>query len=406
MPAYGGRSLPNVMASVARALGHPLGEDRLPPLTAPWDPFEGRRADGPVVLTLVDGLGLASLLRAGRARPGTAVESWGSRSVPMTTVFPSSTPVAIESVSSACAPSRHGLTGYRAYLPHFGSVVELLHMAPLGVSRENALAGPDGQVSGVFGTSTVFRAGVRATSLSRDRFENSAFTRAIYDGADYVPYATFSDLAHELRRTLAADTPPRLVLVYWDELDMAMHLRGPSPDLTAFEVDRLSALFSWVARGLPAGRARSTRVLLTADHGLVEARAEAQIAVDADPELLGSIARPPAGDRRAAFFQARDGALEALRSGLVRRLDGRGTVLDVPEAIAAGLFGPPPYHPELSERIGQLIVLPEPPGGVGYRLPGQPPARRLLRGAHGGLHAEEFLIPLVHGSLEELAARP
>ncbi len=406
MPRYDGRSLANVIVTAARALGRELSGElpgELPALDARLDPFGGGRAPGPVVLVLVDGLGLGALLRAGRAHPGTPIAAWAETARPITSVFPTTTTVALTSLSTASAPSQHGVVGHREYLPRFGSVVEILRMTPLGVSQDNSLVGPAWSPSLVAGRPTVFRRGVSATAVSRDRFEGTGFTRLLYDGARYAPYATFADMGRALRAALESAAPDDLVVVYWDELDTALHVRGPDPEITAFEVDRLSALFAWVARGLPPARARSASVLLTADHGLVPAEPSRQLAVEEEAGLLELLARPPAGDRRSAFFVARSGRSEALRSALAERLPVPGRLLEVPSAVEAGLFGPPPYHPELLERIGELLVLPDPPGGVGYRLPGQRPPRRFLAGAHGGLDAEELLVPLVAASLDELA---
>ncbi len=410
VPAYGGRSVPNVTATVVAALGHDLGGTHLPPLAADLDPFRGGRAEGPVVLVLVDGLGYPSLRAAGRAGSGPVAAAWARAARPITTVFPSGTAVALASLSSAAAPAQHGVVGHRQYLPRFGAVVEVLRMSPLGVAAPDALVGPGWSPSDVLGVPTVFRRGVPAVALSRDRFEGTGFTRMIYDGAGYAAYATFADLAFELRRLLGRTDPPPFLLVYWDELDLALHLKGPLDEITGFEVDRLGSLLAWVARGLPPERARATTVLLTADHGLVPANAPDQVHVDRVPELAERLGRPPAGDRRATFFRARSGEEEPLRAALLAHLGSRAIVLRTEEALGAGLFGPPPYHPELADRLGDLVVLPRAPAGLGYTLPGHPPPRRTLQGAHGGLAPEELLVPLLAGPLDRLAdpdaARP
>jgi hypothetical protein len=405
VPSYGGRSLPNVARTVAEAVGHAV-DGPLPRLDTDLDPFEGRRADGTVVLVVVDGLGWGALARSAELDPDGAAAHWSTEARPVSTVFPSSTTVALTSLSTAAAPGQHGVVGHREYLPQFGSVVELLRMSPLGAATENSLVGPAWTPEMVLGVRTIFRRGVPAIALSRDRFEGSGFTRMIYDGATYAPYSTFSGLGHELRRLLEREPPVPFVIVYWDELDMALHRHGPDVGLTAFEVDRLHHLLRWVARGLPPGRARSVRVVLTADHGLVAADPLAQLRVDAQRAVLDRLARPPAGDRRAAFLVPRPGATSDVRHEVERLLAGRGRVLDAAAAIERGLFGPPPHHPELRERVGELLVLPEPPGGVLYYLPGAPPPRSLSVAAHGGLDADELLVPLLARSLVRFAEEP
>ncbi|MCI4361097.1 MAG: hypothetical protein L3J91_05285, partial [Thermoplasmata archaeon] len=108
----------------------------------------------------------------------------------------------------------------------------------------------------------MFRLGLPGVALSRDRFAGSGFTRVLYDGADYVPYATAADMAHELVRLLDGERPPRLIYTYWDELDTIQHLRGPTPELTAFELDRLAHFVAYVRHQLSPSRRKSTSVMI------------------------------------------------------------------------------------------------------------------------------------------------
>ena len=106
IPAYSGRSLPNVVASVVRAVGGPEGGDPplAPPLTPDRDPFAGRRAEGPVLVLLADGLGWTSFdrWRHGGGRPWAA--RWGRRARPITTVFPTTTVPAVPRRKTVGAP--------------------------------------------------------------------------------------------------------------------------------------------------------------------------------------------------------------------------------------------------------------------------------------------------------------
>ena len=90
VPSYGGRSLPNLSATILRAAGGPERDSTAiaPPLDDDLDPFEGRPAEGPVVQLLVDGLGWFDFRRwAERAERGRA-ERWARAARPITTVFP------------------------------------------------------------------------------------------------------------------------------------------------------------------------------------------------------------------------------------------------------------------------------------------------------------------------------
>jgi hypothetical protein len=406
LPAYDGRSLPNLTRTVVETLGAEAPTAALAPLAGSVDPFGGRRAEGPVLLFVVDGLGYNRLrLSAARSR-GAGATAWQRRSVPLTSVFPTTTTVALASLSTASSPSRHGVVGYRQFLPRYGSVVDMLRLSPHGVPLDDALVGPTWSPELVLGTPTIFRAAVRgAVAVSRDRFEARGFTRTIYDGARYVPYAAGSDLAAALVRVLGRSDPPPLVTGYWDELDTVQHLRGPADPAADLELERVAGLLDFVARSVEPSVARRTTVLVTADHGLVPAEPSRQTAFDAEPTIVAELGRPPTGDRRVGLLKARSGAVERLRAALVARVPG-GTVLDAEEAVRTGLFGPPPYHPDLAETVADLVVLVPSPGGITYLLPGRPPSSRQIVGAHGGLEPDELLVPLVAGPLVDFRLPP
>lgn len=406
-PAYEGRSLPNVTSSVVRALGGPLPPAALPPLVGSVDPFRGRRAEGPVLLFVVDGLGYERL-RLSSLRPGgEAARAWLEQTVPITTVFPTTTTVALASLSTATSPSRHGVVGYRQFLPRFGAVVDLLRMSPHGVAQDDALLGPAWSPASVLGTPTIFREGAPgAVAVSRDRFEGRGFTRMIYENAAYEPYSTWSDLAAALVHLLGRPHPPPLVVAYWDELDAIEHLRGPAAPSVDLELDRLGQLLSFVAREVGPKAARATTALVTADHGLVPVEPTLQTSVDTEPSIADRLVYPPSGDRRVGLLRTRTGETDRLRRAILERMPAGTKVLTGEEAIRGGLFGPPPFHPELTERIGDLVVLVASPGGITYTLPGRKPSRRTLLGGHGGLEPEELVVPLIAGTLERFLREP
>ena len=405
VPAYEGRSLPNVTSSALMATGQVTGGEPplLPPLASELDPFQGRPAEGPVVVFLVDGLGWNAFEEAVRTADSAVPGSWIERARPLTSVFPTTTTVALTSLSTAESPGRHGIVGHRMYLPAFGAVTEILRMSPLGVSSGEALAGPEWGPSVVSGVPTVFRRGATGNALTRDRYEKEAFTRLIYDGASFQGYATAADLAHQLSEVLGRADPPPIVMAYWDELDLVQHLRGPRTEFSGFEIGQVARILAVASRRLGPSRSRRLTVLITSDHGQVPADRPSEVAIDRHPEILAHLQHPPGGDRRAAFFAARPGEGAALEDALARRLPMGHRIVRREVALAAGLFGPPPFHPEIGPRLGDLLALVPSPAGITYRVPGAAPRTRYLPGAHGGLEPPELLVPLIAGPLSELA---
>lgn len=373
----------------------PLG----PPLAPDLDPFGGGRAPGAVIVFLVDAFGERQLDHWARGG-STRARRWQAMSRPLSTVFPSTTTVALTSLSTGAPPGRHGVVGYREYLPQFGTVADLLKMSPVGLATRDLLVGPHWRPEMISGVPTVFRRGLDAAVVTRAAFEGTGFTRLIYDGATIVPYSTGAELAHQLRRVVERTPVPPAVFVYWDELDTIQHLYGPDPELVDLELERVAELLEYAAARAPRAVAESTTVMITGDHGQVPATVAARIALDAEPRIAAELARPLAGDRRAGFLTARPGRLGALTEALADRLPPGSHVIPMPDALDAGLFGPPPYHPEVEQRLGDLLVLVPSPAGLTYLPPGAAPGRH-LEGAHGGLEPDELAVPLVTGRLRE-----
>jgi hypothetical protein len=274
-------------------------------------------------------------------------------------------------------------------------------MTPVGVATPETLVGPEWTPGTVSGVPSIFRQGVDAVAVSRDRFQGSAFTRLLYDGAAYVPYATASDLAHALVELIDRSPPPPVIYTYWDELDTVHHLRGPQRPLFELEAERIAHLLEYVVRHVARPRAKATTVIVSADHGQVPVDPARQLRVENVPEIAQEMARPLAGDRRAGYFAALPGRRAALHGALERHLAPGSHVVPVAQALEAGLFGPPPYHPELSARLGDLIAFVPAPCGIVSIPPGARPPARQLYGGHGGLAPEELIVPLLAGALGE-----
>ncbi|MDE1819805.1 MAG: alkaline phosphatase family protein [Euryarchaeota archaeon] len=410
-PDFEGRSLPNVGASAfLRA-----GGSSTPPLLSALHPdySEGSEPRGPgttSVVFLLDGFGWSAFRslveRARSASERHLAEALVARTLPLTTVFPSTTSSALISLSNGTAPGTHGIVGYTEYFPAWGSILNTLKFAPpWGGPRDVAIA-KGFQPRDLLTVPTLFSRGIRSVALTKEAFQGSAFTRILYEGAKFEGYLSLSDLSHHLARILSLPRShrPGLVWVYWDLLDAVGHLNGPHPEMAMDEIAHVFRAFvSAAARMTPQAR-EGVHLFATGDHGQVEVSPPKARAAHEDARLMSLLQRPPSCERRAAILQARAGQREALEEHLRATLPEDWTVLSVPECIAGGLFGPPPHHPDLSARLGDFLVLAGEGGTMWYRPPGaRGPEDRFLRGSHGGLSPNELLVALVSTPFEELA---
>lgn len=411
-PAYGGASLPNLAVSAYLHAGGKPFPGMLPPLDARHGPRPDPEGTTQVVF-LVDSFGwkmFLDLLREPPGETGRKVASGLARFTrPITSVFPPTTSSALLSLSTGTAPGTHGIVGYTEYFPGWGAILNTLKLSPPWAKVPDLAAGKRFTAADWVPVPSLFTRRTGSVALTKAEFQGSAFTRVLYDGAEFVGYLGLSDLVHQLLRVLGApaERRPPLVWVYWDLLDSVNHVYGPEPRFAQEELTHLLLALASVARQLPSATGRKIHLWITGDHGQVPVRPEGSHAVHEDATLLGLLDRPPAGERRAAFLKAREGRKEDLRRHLTETYPKEWTVLDVEEVIRLGLVGPGPLHPELPSRLGDLLVLP----GEGETLYARPPGDRgpeehFLWGTHGGLTPQELLVALTGLPLTELADWP
>ena len=96
-----------------------------------------------------------------------------------------------------------------------------------------------------------------------------------------------------------------------------------------------------------------TAVIITADHGMVDAPHALRIDLAHDGELAAGV-RHVGGEFRAPQLYCEEGAAPDVLATWRERVGERARVLSRSEAIAQGWFGP--VDPHVLERIGHVVV--------------------------------------------------
>jgi hypothetical protein len=312
----------------------------------------------------------------------------------LTAQFPSTTTAQVTTVHSGLPVAEHGLYEWHVYEPSLDRLVTPLLFSFAGDGIRGTLLGhidPDE----LFPTDSVYarlaESGIRSTVVLPAAIAGSAPNIALLRGTDVLPFATAENGLAVAAEALAGGAA--YAHVYLDELDSLMHAVGTEDPAVA--VVTRTILDDVHQATLPAG----TLVLLTADHGMSPVDPDRTTYVnELWPELAaqletGADGKPlaPAGSCRDLFLHARDGEVEAVRTGLAERLAGVANVVAVGELIEEGIFAEP--SPRLSARLANVAVLPRHGEAVYWHEPGR--FAQHLHGQHGGLSPEEMEIPLV-----------
>jgi hypothetical protein len=419
-PDFAGRGLANVAPTILRLLAPDAADGlELPPLDRDILPEALTTGVTTVLLVVADGLGhrqlqreiaagnapnLGELIAQAQDGHGPLHEDRGVTATytPITSVFPTTTVAALGSVNSAVTPSAHGLLGYTIYLPEFDMVAEMIRWGPL--NRRVSFADPEfGQAPEAFFWAETMYARLQAAGVKRTfavnpiGFSGTALTRMLHQHAAYAGYVATSSMGPIVARLLAESSDPTYVYAYWPTVDTIAHLVGPLTAEHSAEVAAFDFQFGRLLRSLP--RNGRTLVLVTADHGHVDTVPEEAVQFASHPELLGMLKVGPAGERRAVYLHPKPGATMEVAAYARERLRDVAPAMLRDDAVALGLFGPGELSERAAGRIGEVLLFPR--GALQLVAPieaveGSPPPRSpVFRGLHGGLTADEAVVPLL-----------
>nr|WP_236557687.1 nucleotide pyrophosphatase/phosphodiesterase family protein [Arthrobacter sp. 9AX] len=373
-PAYGQRSIAEVLTSAAAGMGLEgfANTLRLP-------------AASRVCVVLADGLGRNLLKQKSAHTPflRSVIQS-GQGEVPvwLDSAFPSTTAAALSSFGTGLAPGQHGMVGYDVLDPRQDKVVNLLGSWDPGVDPADWQPFP----------TVLERAAEHAdvTTVSLPQFAGSPMTRAALRGGRHIS-GTTSHARTAAAAEAMASAGPSLMYFYVNELDKAGHRYGCQSEQWEHQLEELDATVKRLNNSLPAG----TTILLTADHGMLDVPEQQRIDYAAEPALVEGV-RHTAGEPRMVHLYLENGTGPDVRDRLLAawraRFGDRIWAFTREDAIMAGLFGE--VRPAVEGRIGDVMIAARAPLAL-YDTRRVRPAAMEVVGQHGSLTKAEREVPLL-----------
>ncbi|MCW2762416.1 MAG: alkaline phosphatase family protein [Marmoricola sp.] len=361
-----GRTLGDVLPAVANALGVSVGFHEtslaLPPAPA-------------YVVMLVDGLG-HELLAEHRVQAPYLHSLLGE--APAMCGVPSTTATSLTSLGTALTPGQHGLVGFTSRVPETGALLNSLFWdQPVDPLEWQPNPTAFARLEAV---------GVHTRVVSKREFAGSGLTRCGQRGAEYVGA---DDVAERVAGAVeGARHRPSVTYVYDGDLDWHGHRAGVDSQRWRAQLRDIDEDVQELRDELPD----EVRLLVVADHGMVDSTAESRIDIDETPELRDGVVLL-GGEARFRHVYCRGGAVEEVAATWRENLQGRATVLTRHEAIERGWFGPVDSRVRL--RLGDVIVAAHDDWALmsskdfAYEM--------TLVGLHGSLTPREMYIPILVG---------
>jgi hypothetical protein len=326
LPVTSPARISEIIPAVGAALGAPL-ED-VPAWTLP-------RADAYVV-ALVDGMGDVLL----REHPEEAPFLNSLVGLPATSELPSTTATSLTSLGTGLPPSQHGVVGFTGRIPGTDRLLNALlwdkdidpqEWQPLPTAFER-----------------LARTGVAVSVVGPRDYAKSGLTGVSQRGAVYLGADKFGErVAHAVE---ASRHRPSLTYVYDGDLDWVGHRHGVDSPQWRAQLRLIDVSLEQLRAALPD----NVRLVITADHGMVDIPRSRQFDIDAVAGLRQGITLV-GGEARFRYLYCEPDLVD----NVVRRWratidEDDAIILTFEEAQEHGWIGP--VDARIRPRFGDVVV--------------------------------------------------
>jgi predicted AlkP superfamily pyrophosphatase or phosphodiesterase len=295
---------------------------------------------------------------------------------PATVGVPSTTATSLTSLGTALPPGTHGVVGFTSRIPGTDKLLNALFWS----SEVDPVVWQPHPTA----FSRIAAAGVRTTVVNKRDFEGSGLTRAGHRGADFVGADRVGERLAAVQA--ASRTRPSLTYMYDGDLDWTGHRYG----VASPQWEQQLAMIDAAAEQLRESLDDDTRVVVVADHGMVDSPAANRLDVDDVPALTDGVVLL-GGEARFRHLYCRGGAVDDVAAAWRELLGERAEVLVRDEAVSRGWFGP--VSPAVRPRLGDVMVAAR--GDFSVMSTSAFPYETRLVGLHGSLTPAEMLIPVL-----------
>ncbi|QTA38326.1 alkaline phosphatase family protein [Thermosipho ferrireducens] len=333
-----------------------------------------------VIIVIIDSLGYEKLSKINNVLQFERVEKIFS-------VFPTTTVTAVTSLVTGLTPQEHGLMGYIQFLREIGMLLNMIDFSYPGMSTysfESIVKKNLKRLPNVF--QLLKKEGKYAGILTSANIANSGLSFLTQKDASVMTYYTVGDLLSGISKILRKEFKG-IVFVYYGLLDGLGHKKGP--DSESYEKES-EYILREIKRIVEEFKDKHTRVFITADHGMVQTPRDKNSYLGS--ELRRFLRMPPTGEMRMMYFYTKYKREKELIDYLQGNYKGRFELFNSKEMLSDGYFGYGKLHPEVLNRIGDIVLVCKENYSFTYLYTG---GEDKLKGMHGSLTEKELHVPLI-----------
>ena len=309
----------------------------------------------------------------------------------MRTVFPSTTPIALTALATGEWPCAHGVIGWFVKLAKIDAVSTIISyvrtsdkkpLSELEVRVEDAYLVP----------SRIDNTRRDAFHILPEQIAGTTYSNYWTGGISQVGYDAKSP-QQAIRMTLEAlhaAHSPMFIYLYLPQVDSMAHKVGASHESTLKAAAQIDGLLGALAAELPS----NARMVMTADHGHLDAPPQTTYSLTASDEIVRLCGGELTGDQRAVYAHVVEGKMDSFKEAVYRECGSDFLILTAEEVESTGLLGAGTLSEETRYRMGNALVLSTGNAVLDYRAVLGDDLHPIVS-HHGGLTPDEMRIPLV-----------
>lgn len=293
----------------------------------------------------------------------------------LSSVYPPTTVAATTSIHSGLAPIEHGWIGWMQYFKEYDRVIELFRNTDF-YSAEKVVNGP------LIAEQVLAYKDIYTQIVEKNKEVH--FTK-IYPSWAENGVSSLNEMNDRIINALKTNEK-NIILAYWTEPDHSIHRQGVQSQIAHNLVQEINKsvenLFSQISN--------DTIILITADHGIV----------DADEIFLNDIEgfsecfkNPPSMEVRLASFFIKEDKREQFLTLFNRHFKEDFILYTHNEYISSGLLGKGNMHPKIEDFVGDYVAISHGKRAICYYTDKEKAI--CLKADHAGITKEEMLVPLI-----------
>lgn len=380
-PQYMGNSLVNLMSSIKQHFGNRIF---YPPLEIfPIKEFVGINN---ICLLLIDGMGYNFLEKYGKKT--TLYKHLRGK---YTSVFPSTTAAAATTIYTGVAPLNHAVLGWFTYLRELGVISTILPLFTRGLKTPHI--NHDITAESIFQMNSFFSdLNAKGFVLIPKSLVNSSYNKVFSAGASQIGFNNLKELFQFSNNILKNSPGKKYLFDYWPELDEIGHIYGINSEKAINHFNEIDREFGNFCDQI-SQQVSSVKIIVTADHGLIDTTPQSTLILDQFPELYSMLTLPLCAEPRTVFCFVRPSKTEAFEKYITKHFADYCYMLRNQEFLDQKYLGCYEPHKKLFDRLGDYILLMKDNYILKDQLLGE--KRKDLIGNHGGNSEDEMYIPLI-----------